>query len=159
MHPTGQVIKGWDEGVAQMSKGQRADLTCTPDYAYGSRGAAGVSHLVMSMRSLDMQSIQKAQWLVPQACCPIPMLLGSMLFAASKDASRLITCDCAHDNMAVSSQAFECLTNIFTSLRYIDVPICHHLSRDLAQLFRFGSSKPHEYGLDMAPIIMDVVLS
>ncbi|KAK9822981.1 hypothetical protein WJX74_010933 [Apatococcus lobatus] len=38
----GQVIRGWDEGVAQMSKGQRADLTCTPDYAYGSRGAAGV---------------------------------------------------------------------------------------------------------------------
>ncbi|KAK9852318.1 hypothetical protein WJX84_012084 [Apatococcus fuscideae] len=38
----GQVIKGWDEGVAQMSKGQRANLTCSPDYAYGSRGAAGV---------------------------------------------------------------------------------------------------------------------
>lgn len=34
----GQVIKGWDEGVAQMSKGQRAKLTCTPDYAYGERG-------------------------------------------------------------------------------------------------------------------------
>mmetsp|Transcript_5825 Transcript_5825/g.14231 ORF Transcript_5825/g.14231 Transcript_5825/m.14231 type:complete len:153 (+) Transcript_5825:38-496(+) len=34
----GQVIKGWDEGVAQMSIGQRAKLTCTPDYAYGARG-------------------------------------------------------------------------------------------------------------------------
>jgi FKBP-type peptidyl-prolyl cis-trans isomerase len=34
----GQVIKGWDEGVAQMSVGQRANLTCTPDYAYGPRG-------------------------------------------------------------------------------------------------------------------------
>ena len=34
----GQVIKGWDEGVAQMSKGQRAKLTCTPDYAYGAEG-------------------------------------------------------------------------------------------------------------------------
>lgn len=30
----GQVIKGWDEGVIQMSKGERANLTCTPDYAY-----------------------------------------------------------------------------------------------------------------------------
>jgi len=38
----GQVIKGWDEGVAQMSVGQRANLTCTPDYAYGSEGAGGV---------------------------------------------------------------------------------------------------------------------
>merc|ERR1712100_802286 len=38
----GQVIKGWDEGMAQMSIGQRAILTCTPDYGYGSRGAGGV---------------------------------------------------------------------------------------------------------------------
>ncbi|XP_054623153.1 uncharacterized protein LOC129176782 [Dunckerocampus dactyliophorus] len=34
----GDVIRGWDEGVAQMSLGQTARLTCTPDYAYGSRG-------------------------------------------------------------------------------------------------------------------------
>lgn len=34
----GQVIKGWDEGVAQMSVGERANLTCSPDYAYGARG-------------------------------------------------------------------------------------------------------------------------
>ena len=38
----GQVIRGWDEGVAQMSVGQRANLTCSPDYAYGDRGAGGV---------------------------------------------------------------------------------------------------------------------
>ncbi|XP_063317804.1 uncharacterized protein LOC134616750 [Pelmatolapia mariae] len=34
----GEVIRGWDEGVAQMSLGQVAKLTCSPDYAYGSRG-------------------------------------------------------------------------------------------------------------------------
>merc|ERR1712002_90153 len=34
----GQVIRGWDEGVAQMSVGQVAKLTCSPDYAYGSKG-------------------------------------------------------------------------------------------------------------------------
>ncbi|CAN9502664.1 unnamed protein product [Ophioblennius macclurei] len=34
----GQVIRGWDEGVAQMTQGQLARLTCTPDYAYGSGG-------------------------------------------------------------------------------------------------------------------------
>jgi len=34
----GRVIKGWDEGVPQLSKGERAKLTITPDYGYGSRG-------------------------------------------------------------------------------------------------------------------------
>ncbi|KIJ50400.1 hypothetical protein M422DRAFT_27388 [Sphaerobolus stellatus SS14] len=34
----GQVIKGWDEGVPQLSLGQKAILTATPDYAYGPRG-------------------------------------------------------------------------------------------------------------------------
>jgi len=38
----GQVIKGWDEGVATMSVGENAWLTCTPDYGYGQRGAGGV---------------------------------------------------------------------------------------------------------------------
>jgi len=38
----GQVIKGWDEGVQQMSVGQRAKLTCTPDFAYGPSGVGGV---------------------------------------------------------------------------------------------------------------------
>uniref|UniRef100_A0A3P9K580 peptidylprolyl isomerase n=1 Tax=Oryzias latipes TaxID=8090 RepID=A0A3P9K580_ORYLA len=34
----GEVIRGWDDGVAQMSVGQLAKLTCSPDFAYGSRG-------------------------------------------------------------------------------------------------------------------------
>merc|ERR1712110_858967 len=34
----GQVIKGWDEGVAQMTIGEKCTLTCTPDYTYGARG-------------------------------------------------------------------------------------------------------------------------
>jgi FK506-binding protein 1 len=38
----GEVIKGWDEGVAQLSVGTRAKLVCSPDYAYGSRGHPGV---------------------------------------------------------------------------------------------------------------------
>ncbi|KIJ64635.1 hypothetical protein HYDPIDRAFT_175560 [Hydnomerulius pinastri MD-312] len=34
----GKVIKGWDEGVPQLSLGEKATLTATPDYAYGARG-------------------------------------------------------------------------------------------------------------------------
>ncbi|KAG8714728.1 FK506 binding protein proline rotamase rapamycin-binding protein [Ceratobasidium sp. 394] len=38
----GRVIKGWDEGVPQLSLGQKARLTITPDYGYGERGHPGV---------------------------------------------------------------------------------------------------------------------
>jgi len=34
----GQVIRGWDEGVPQLSLGQKARLECSPDYAYGEQG-------------------------------------------------------------------------------------------------------------------------
>eukprot|EP01006_Ploeotia_vitrea_P043733 TRINITY_DN66766_c7_g8_i2.p1 TRINITY_DN66766_c7_g8~~TRINITY_DN66766_c7_g8_i2.p1 ORF type:complete len:113 (+),score=56.99 TRINITY_DN66766_c7_g8_i2:43-381(+) len=37
----GQVIKGWDEGVAKMSLGERCVLTCPPNYAYGNRDVGG----------------------------------------------------------------------------------------------------------------------
>lgn len=41
MH-AGQVIRGWDEGVPQLSLGQKAKLTITPDYGYGSRGVGPI---------------------------------------------------------------------------------------------------------------------
>lgn len=37
-----EVIRGWEEGVSQMSVGQRAKLTCSPDFAYGNKGHPGI---------------------------------------------------------------------------------------------------------------------
>ena len=38
----GQVIKGWDQGVAGMLIGEKRELTLSPDMGYGDRGAGNV---------------------------------------------------------------------------------------------------------------------
>ncbi|KAI0227642.1 Peptidyl-prolyl cis-trans isomerase FKBP1B [Lamellibrachia satsuma] len=54
----GEVIKGWDEGIKQMSVGQRAKITCTSDCAYGKMGHPGIippnSTLVFDIELLSL---------------------------------------------------------------------------------------------------------
>eukprot|EP00030_Apusomonadida_sp_AF-17_P001720 a194466_22.p1 GENE.a194466_22~~a194466_22.p1 ORF type:complete len:122 (-),score=17.14 a194466_22:292-630(-) len=38
----GAVIAGWDEGVAEMSEGERARIHISPDFAYGETGIPGL---------------------------------------------------------------------------------------------------------------------
>merc|ERR1719498_1004663 len=52
----GQVIRGWDTGVMEMSVGEKAKLEITPDFGYGAQGAGGVippnAHLIFEVELL-----------------------------------------------------------------------------------------------------------
>ncbi len=55
---TGQVIRGWDEGVVDMKVGEVRELIIPPDLGYGSRGAGNLippdSTLVFEVEMLEI---------------------------------------------------------------------------------------------------------
>ncbi|MBX7223967.1 MAG: FKBP-type peptidyl-prolyl cis-trans isomerase [Blastocatellia bacterium] len=61
----GRVIKGWDEGIAQLGIGDQAVLVIPSDLGYGDRGAGGVippkATLVFVVELVDIQNTSVSQ--------------------------------------------------------------------------------------------------
>ncbi|XP_071499604.1 peptidyl-prolyl cis-trans isomerase FKBP1B-like [Diadema setosum] len=54
-----EVVKGMDEGIAKMTVGEKAILTCSPDFGYGTMGYPGVippnSELIFEVELLRIE--------------------------------------------------------------------------------------------------------
>lgn len=72
-----EVIRGWEEGVAQMSVGQRAKLVCSPDYAYGCKGHPGIIPPNATL-TFDVELLGLEVWnLCTQLCLNSTQISGS----------------------------------------------------------------------------------
>ena len=56
---SGEVIKGWDLGIVQMSKGERSKMSIPPDLAYGRNGFRGLiegnQFITFEVQLIDVQ--------------------------------------------------------------------------------------------------------
>mmetsp|Transcript_82617 Transcript_82617/g.96610 ORF Transcript_82617/g.96610 Transcript_82617/m.96610 type:complete len:466 (+) Transcript_82617:49-1446(+) len=62
----GEVIKGWDVGVASMKKGELSKFTIDPEYGYGKQGAGGSippnATLIFEVEFLEAHDKPKTKW-------------------------------------------------------------------------------------------------
>lgn len=76
------VIRGWDEGLLDFSKGERAKLTIRSDYAYGERSTRAIpgnSDLIFDVQLLDINDAPKkpAQFDLKNSGLDLAKLLGA----------------------------------------------------------------------------------
>ena len=62
----GNVIKGWDIGIMSIRLGEKAELTISPDYAYGVAGTPpdipGMATLIFTVELLMFNDRRPTRW-------------------------------------------------------------------------------------------------
>jgi peptidylprolyl isomerase len=69
----GQVIKGWDEGIALLKKGERAIFIIPSDLAYGESGRPGIPANATLIFDVELMDIKPAIHAVPYISAAKPM--------------------------------------------------------------------------------------
>lgn len=54
-----RVIRCWDQGIEGLKVGEKADLVCPPEYAYGSREMGSIPPNSTLLFSVEVVSIEK----------------------------------------------------------------------------------------------------
>jgi hypothetical protein len=88
----GNVIKGWEIGFGSMQVGEKANLTCSPEYAYGPNGSPpkipANSTLKFEVELLGFHPAKKDKWeMNPTESlgeCENVKAQGTILFKAGK---------------------------------------------------------------------------
>ena len=81
-----QVIQAWNMGVATMEKGEKAVLTCAPEWAYGASGAGDVipgnATLVFELDLIEFKDDDREpiSWITTLVICAIPILMIMLKF-------------------------------------------------------------------------------
>ena len=57
---TGQVIRGWDEGLAGMRVGGKRVITIAPDYGYGNRAIGAIPANSVLIFEVELVGVEKA---------------------------------------------------------------------------------------------------
>mmetsp|Transcript_36660 Transcript_36660/g.117591 ORF Transcript_36660/g.117591 Transcript_36660/m.117591 type:complete len:213 (-) Transcript_36660:2147-2785(-) len=87
----GQVILGWDVGVATMAVGEKAFFLLHPDHAYGQRGAPPVippnSFLLFEVELLDVRPANATLLTTPQIIAGIFVLLITLYYVVFRGGS------------------------------------------------------------------------
>ncbi|KAK3274051.1 hypothetical protein CYMTET_17748 [Cymbomonas tetramitiformis] len=64
----GEVIKGWDLGVATMRKGEKCLLTCQPEFAYGNKAQGSIPSNATLCFEVELMSWQSVNEILSGVC-------------------------------------------------------------------------------------------